>query len=171
MPPLFFDTKKAVTARQTNLMTSVDPSYNNPLNQQPIEGKGCATGIEELKVGNFLKISNAPPQYNSPEDMNAYWGEVRSLVLLPWILVAVYSAVGVLTIASFSACFVSPVSPVCSVCFVAPVCVVLLSTVPSPPPSPSVWWAIHSRNTGPRPRRARQTIRHVDQRPGVSSGI
>ena len=78
----------------------VDSSYNNPLNQQPLpEGKGCATGIEELKVGNFLKISNAPPQYNTPEDMNAYWGEVRSSycmyrdccwLLLPGILVAVH---------------------------------------------------------------------------------
>jgi tryptophan synthase beta subunit len=37
--------------------------------------KGCATGIEELKVGNFLKISNAPPTYDTPEDMSAYFGE------------------------------------------------------------------------------------------------
>ena len=34
-----------------------------------------ATGIEELKVGNFLKISNAPPTYNSVDEMNAYFGE------------------------------------------------------------------------------------------------
>ena len=37
--------------------------------------KGCSTGIEELKVGNFLQISNAPPTYNTPEDMPAYFGE------------------------------------------------------------------------------------------------
>ena len=35
----------------------------------------AATGIEPLRVGNFLKISNAPPCYETEADMPAYFGE------------------------------------------------------------------------------------------------
>ena len=163
----------------TSISASVDSSYNNPLNQQPLpEGKGCATGIEELKVGNFLKISNAPPQYNTPEDMNAYWGEVRCSRLL-LAASAGDPGGGARRLCVLNHCLprlfvVFFVFPVCSVSPVSP-CVCCssqryLHPTPSTTPPP-VRRAIHSRNPGPRPRRARQTIRHVDQRPGVSSGI
>ena len=172
----------------------VDSSYNNPLNQQPLpEGKGCATGIEELKVGNFLKISNAPPQYNTPEDMNAYWGEVRSSYCMFAIVVGCFCRGSRWRCTAFVCSKPLSVSSLrCLLCVPCMLCVpcvpmcfvVLLSTVPPPHslhhtpsttlhhhPPPPVRRAIHSRNPGPRPRRARQTIRHVDQRPGVSSGI
>ena len=134
-------------------MTSmVDSSYNNPLNQQPLpEGKGCATGIEELKVGNFLKISNAPPQYNTPEDMNAYWGEVRSDYCLfaivvgcfcrgSWWRCTAFVCSKPLSVSSLR-CLLCVPCMLCVPC--VPMCfVVLLSTVPPPhsplpPPPPS----------------------------------
>ena len=46
-----------------------------PREQPRSDGTGSALGVEALEVGNFLKISNAPPSYNTPEDMQAYFGE------------------------------------------------------------------------------------------------
>ena len=132
----------------------VDSSYNNPLNQQPLpEGKGCATGIEELKVGNFLKISNAPPQYNTPEDMNAYWGEVRSDYCLFAIVVGCFCRGSRWWCTAFVCSKPLSVSSLrCLLCVPCMLCVpcvpmcfvVLLSTVPPPhslhhhpPPPPS----------------------------------
>jgi hypothetical protein len=168
----------------TSISASVDSSYNNPLNQQPLpEGKGCATGIEELKVGNFLKISNAPPQYNTPEDMNAYWGEVRSSYCMFAVVVGCFCRGSWWRCTAFVCS--KPLSASSLRCLLCVPCMLCVPCVPMcllcssqrylhPTPSttpPPVRRAIHSRNPGPRPRRARQTIRHVDQRPGVSSGI
>jgi tryptophan synthase beta subunit len=46
-----------------------------PRAQPRADGAGCARGIEPLAVGNFLRVSNAPPRYESPEEMPAYFGE------------------------------------------------------------------------------------------------
>jgi len=62
------------TTTTTATTTTTNASYNNPFDQQPTS-HGCATGIEEVKVGNFLKISNAPPSYDSVESMPAYFGQ------------------------------------------------------------------------------------------------
>jgi hypothetical protein len=125
----------------TSISASVDSSYNNPLNQQPLpEGKGCATGIEELKVGNFLKISNAPPQYNTPEDMNAYWGEVRSSYCMFAVVVGCFCRGSwwrcTAFVCSKPLSASSSLSSLCSLYALCPLCphvfVVLLSTVPPP---------------------------------------
>jgi tryptophan synthase beta subunit len=72
---IFLSTNLPLSKFTPNSMSSITSDQKTGTGPQIDQKKGCATGIEELKVGNFLRISNAPPTYESAEAMSAYFGQ------------------------------------------------------------------------------------------------